>query len=87
VDEKRATGSNSRLVLTGQVTHSTGRIGYASGKLPFNRLAGEVVAEIAVPAASVRYADIRAMWNLPPTEISKHWCVCQDLSISNQISG
>jgi hypothetical protein len=27
---------------TDQVTHSPGRIGYASGKLPYNRLSGKV---------------------------------------------
>jgi len=27
-----------QLAITGQVTHSPGRIGYASGKLPYNRL-------------------------------------------------
>ena len=32
--------------------------------LPENRLSGKVVPEIAVPVASVRYADYTSMWLL-----------------------
>jgi hypothetical protein len=40
--ELRVNRENSRLVLTSQVAHSPGRIGYASGKLPYNRHLGKV---------------------------------------------
>jgi hypothetical protein len=46
--------------MEGHFTHSPGRIGYASGKLPYNRLSGEVVIKIAIPVASVRFADYSA---------------------------
>jgi hypothetical protein len=34
---------DSQMTTSGQVTHSPGRIGYASGKLPYNRLSVEVL--------------------------------------------
>jgi hypothetical protein len=34
--------------MEGQVTHSPGRIGYASGKLPYNRLLGDVTTHLDI---------------------------------------
>jgi hypothetical protein len=49
-----------------QVTHSPGRIGYASGTLPYNRLS----SNIARPLESGRFADYTSKWKssgLPTT--------------------
>jgi hypothetical protein len=54
-----------QLLTSGQVTHSPGRIGYASGKLPYNRHVGQVFRRPSGPLKTP-YAAPNSVEERPP---------------------